>query len=149
VLDPTRRLIFYVGGDLFMVYDIDAGTLVTDAWITTGGATFTNAEAVSGHPEQVITTGGGEILSASDPGLDYDVAADQLVAYTGRELMALDLTTRTWTDLGMDGAPPLSTPEPAFWETRIYGRFRYIEPLNVFILVQSSGDVWFYKHTAG
>lgn len=142
VLAAERRLIFWMGGGLYMVYDIENDRFVTDEWITTGGATFTNAEAVSGHPEQMITTGGGEIIEQADPGLDYDVRADQIVGWTGEELWALDLTTKTWTARSTTGAPPPGALRP-------YGRFRYIDALNVFILVDSLDDVWFYKNTAG
>lgn len=148
VIDPTRRLLFAMGGGFYLVYELDSRRIVTDDWITTGGATFTNADVVAGHPEQVITTGGGEVITAGSPGLDYDAHADRLVAWTGHDLMALDLATRTWTHLPMEGAPVLHDP-PRTQEERVYGRWRYLDRMNVFMLVVSTDEVWFYKHTAG
>lgn len=150
VLDTNRRLIFYIGGDLYMVYDIDGHRFVTDDWITTGGASFDNRDTIGVRDGENIVTGGGEILRAADPGIDYDVHADQLVAWTGRELWELDLASRAWTALPLDGAP-VAPPEgeSRFEQTRIYGRFRYIDRLNVFVLVEGPDAVWFYKHSAG
>lgn len=148
VLDTSRRLIFFIGGGLYMVYDIDAEAIVTDDWVTTGGATFDNVDAVGDREGQRIVTGGGDVISPANAGIDYDVSADQLVAWTGNALWELDLSTRSWRALPTDGAP-LAGPEARFEQTRIYGRWRYIDRLNVFVLVEGPGEVWFYKHTPG
>jgi hypothetical protein len=142
VLDTSRRLIFWMGGDGYMIYDIERDAFVTDDWITTGAGTWSNAEIIGGHTEQLIETGGAAIIAQADPGLDYDVNADQIVGWNGEELWVLDLASKTWIRRGTVGAPTEGTG-------RLYGRFRYIDALNVFIMVDSTDEVWFYKNLAG
>ena len=144
ILDTKRRVVWSVGGGLYMLYAIDTDEFVTDKWVTTGGGDFDNSSAVNGRTEQVITTGGGDVIGAKAPGLDYDVKADALVAWTGGAPYVLDLTTKTWTrKSGAGDLPPGPTG------TGTYGRFRYLREYNVFLLVTSSDAVYFYKHTAG
>jgi hypothetical protein len=132
------------GSGLVLVYDIQQGQHVTDDWIATGGTTFSNASDMGDHTEQVITTGGGEVITAQAPGVDYDTAADDLVAWVGGGPWVLDLEAKVWTQGSASGAPTT----PAAHGT--YGRWRYIPRLNVFILVNGvDQDVYFYKHTAG
>jgi hypothetical protein len=142
-IDTKRRLFWVIGGGMYMIYDIDQAKFVTDDWITTGGGDFTNADAVSGHPEQVIQTGGGDVLSVAAPGLDYDSKADQMVAWVGGAPYVLDLSTKVWTRKSGVGAPGM----PA--STGTYGRLRYIPRYNVFILVNGGDEVFFYKNSAG
>ena len=142
-LDTRRRLIWFIGGDLYMIYDIAADRFVTDDWITTGGGQFDNAAAIGGHTEQRIVTGGAAVIQAADPGLDYDIRADQLVSWTGQALWVLDMTTKAWTQKPAPGGPVQAGG------ASIYGRFRYVEALNVFILVPNPSEVWFYKNSAG
>lgn len=143
--DSHRNLVWFFGSGLYMVYDPAAGAMVTDDWITTGGSIFSNAESVSNYPDQEITTGGREIIAGKAPGLGYDSATDSIVAWVGGGPWILDLEARHWTQGNATGSPPEG---PATRGT--YGRWRYIERLNVFILVNSvDDDVYFYKHSEG
>jgi hypothetical protein len=145
VVDTSRGLVWFMGARLYLVYDFVNGTHVTDEWITEGGGQFSNAEAVVGHPEQEITTGGAAIIEADGPGIDYDPATDSMVAWAGGAPWTLDLATKTWTQRSASGAP--TTPQPS---GGTFGRWRYIARLNVFILVNDvDEDVVFYKHSGG
>lgn len=142
-LDDLRRILWFVGGGLYMLYDLDADTFVTDEWITTGGGDFSNATQLPEHPAQHIQTGGAALITSADPGLDYDRRADQLIGWNGTQLWALDLSAKVWTSRSVVGGPTgTGTHE-------VYGRFRYIDALNVFILIESPDEVWFYKNTPG
>jgi hypothetical protein len=153
VIDTRRGLYWTVGGFCFpddcqgnvFVWDIGAGTAVTDDWNTTGGGAYSNRDLVGDmRPDQLFEGGGGAIYNVPAPGIDYDTAADDLVAWPNAGApYALDLETREWT-LGNEVGAPTSTRRGTF------GRWRYIEAYNVFILVTSVDDnVHFYKHTAG
>lgn len=144
-LDSKRRLMWFVGGGLYMIYDIDMDKFVTDNWITTGGGDYDNAGAVPGYPDQRIKTGGGDVIGPPGPGLDYDPKADQLVAWVGGGPYVLDLVTKTWTRKA-SGADVPAKPDT---QDGTLGRFRYLAEYNVFILVTSPNEVFFYKNTAG
>lgn len=143
VVDPTRNLFWSMGSGDILVWDIEAGSLVTDAWVTTGGGDYSNADVVGDRTEQLFESGGGDVYDASAPGVDYDGAADALVAWANEGgPYALDLTTRTWTRGSGDGAPVSSNSGGTF------GRWRWVPAYNVFILVNSVDEnVRFYKHT--
>ena len=143
-LDLKRRNIWYVGSQLYMIYAIDTDTMVTDDWVTTGGGMFDNGPAVVGHPEQHIQTGGGDVITSEAPGLDYDVRADQMVAWTGGDPYVLDLATKAWTRK-ITTSPPAMPPA----SLGTYGRWRYLREYNVFILVTTPDEVYFYKNSAG
>jgi hypothetical protein len=144
VLDSKRDLLWFFGGGLVLVYDIAGATHVTDDWVTTGGTPYTNAGDVGSHTEQVINTGGGEIITGKAPGVDYDTAADDLVGWVGGAPWILDLDSKVWTQSAATGGPT----NPV--DTGTYGRWRYIPRLNVFMLVNSvDDDAHFYKHTSG
>lgn len=143
-VDTSRGLFFGFGGGLYVVYDIAADAHVTDDWITTGGAAFDNADHVPGHDEQRIVTGGGEVITANSPGVDYDRAADALVAWVGGGAWRLDLVTKTWTQGSSTGAPA-----PTQNSGGTFGRWRYVPRVNAFLLVDDvATDVYVYKHTA-
>jgi hypothetical protein len=144
LIDTTRHLLWCFGDGLVMVYDIDANEFVTDDWVTTGGAPYTNADQVSSYPDQIIETTGGEVITASGPAVDYDPVTDDLVAWVGGGAWVLDLDTREWTQGTSTGAAEVPSPRGT------YGRWRYIPRANVFILVNSvDANVYFYKHTPG
>ncbi len=144
LVDTKRDLLWFIGGDLFLVYDIAADEHVTDEWVTSGGAEFTNDEQVGDRAEQLITTGGGEVITAPAPGTDYDPVTDHIVAWVGGAPWLLDLTNKTWTRSTADGGPAEASPHGT------YGRFRYVPRVNAFVLVNGSAEnVWVYKHSAG
>ena len=144
-IDTKRSLFFSFGGGNYLVFDLAANSIVTDDWITTGGGAFDNTSAVSGYPQEIITTGGGDVIDADGPGVDYDPRGDALVAWLGAAPYVLDLASKTWSTKSATGAPPPPTTQQG-----IYGRWRYIAKYNVFILVDGpNDDVTFYKNTAG
>ena len=122
-----RRLFVTLGdGAEMLAWDIDAGEVVSldGAW--------------SG------VTGGEEVLARPAPGLDFDVAAGQLVAWAGGAPIALDEGSRSWVPRSAAGAPSEQNGNGT------YGRFRKALRSNVFSLVNSAeDDVLVYKHTAG
>jgi hypothetical protein len=155
-IDPKRGLFWSVGGicrttgcrGTVLVWDIAASRPVTDEWRTTGGGAYTNRETAEPYyPEQVFESGGGAIYYASAPGIDYDSAADDLVAWPNQgPPYALDLETKEWTVGGDIGAPESNVDASG----GTFGRWRYIAPYNVFVLVNSVDEnVYFYKHTSG
>jgi len=144
VVDPTRGIFWSFGSGDHLVYDIAAGELVHLDWVTTGGGVYDNSADLPDYPDQWFTTGGGDIIRAGAPGVDYDVKADAIVAWSGGSPYVLDLATKTWTTTSADGAPAMPTA------TGTYGRWRYASAYNVFVLVNTADDdVYFYKHTAG
>jgi hypothetical protein len=125
-VDPVRRHFVTAGGGArLLVYDIDAG------------------EVLSLEGPWSAVTGGEDVLARPAPGIDFDAAASQLVAWSGGAPIALDADAHAWTALSAEGAPPAQTGNGT------YGRWRYAARYNVFILVNdAAGDVAFYKHTA-
>jgi hypothetical protein len=132
---------------MVMVWDMVRSMPVTDDWRTIGAGAYTNRESVERfYPDQIFESGGGAIYYASAPGIDYDSAADDLVAWPNRGApYALDLETKEWVIGGGVGAPDSSTGTFG-----TFGRWRYVPEYNVFILVNSVDEnVYFYKHTSG
>lgn len=129
VIAPRHRLFFSMGaltpsGALdFTAWNIDTGADVRSEWPNTGDTTA---------------------IRRSGPGVAFDHAADAIVAWSGGAPNILDMTTRVWTTGSSLGAPVAQVPNGTF------GRWRYIEYLNVFVLINGpTEDVAFYKHTAG
>ncbi len=144
VIDSKRRLLWVLGGGSYLVWNIDAATMVTDDWTSTGGTTADNAADIGGHTEQLFSSGGAEIWKETAPGVDYDPTADALVGWAGGGPWVLDLTTREWSHVSGAGAPAAQS------EHGTYGRWRYVPRLNIFVLVNATdANVAFYKHTAG
>lgn len=144
-LDALRRTVWFVGGNLFLVYDIASSTFITDSWATTGGSNYDNSADIGGHSEQRFTSGGGEVITAQGPGFAYDPSADDFVAFVSGAPWILDLTTKQWSRGSATGAP-----ERTMNSRGTYGRWRYIPRVNAFILVNDVDEnVYFYKHTAG
>lgn len=159
VVDPVRGLLWVVGGSgkrtpdgadfgghgNVLVWDIAAAQPVTEAWATTGGGAFSNKSWIS-DPDQHFESGGGDVFDIIGPGIDYDSAADDLVAWPNvGPPYVLDLDTKEWTTGEAAGAPGYAGNSGG-----TLGRWRYIAAYNVFILVNSIDEnVYFYKHTSG
>jgi len=128
-VDPKRRLFVTLGGgSAVLVYDLDGDTVVSLAapW----------SELVATAP----------FLAKPAPGLDYDEATQQLVAWAGGSPYVLDTGTTPyqWTARSAAGAPVAPVA------TGTYGRWRYAPRYNVFVLINGANDdVRFYKHTPG
>ncbi|MBI3900024.1 MAG: hypothetical protein HY308_17285 [Gammaproteobacteria bacterium] len=149
-VDTKRHLFWVVGVNDIMVWDIPHAKMVTNDWGTSGGGAYTNYPRTKNYVDpdpaknQVFTSGGGDIYDANAPGFDYDSKADQFVAWKGGTPYVLDLATKTWTIKSATGAPVSQVTNGT------YGRWRYLERYNVFILVNSvTGNIYFYKNTAG
>jgi hypothetical protein len=155
VVDTRRGLFWSVGGrcpspdgmcyGTILVWNVAEGRDVTDDWVTTGAGEYDNGNIVDRfYPEQHFRSGGGIIYYANAPGIDYDSAADDLVAWPNQgPPYALDLETKEWTVGETVGAPVGE-------QHGTYGRWRYVDAYNVFILVNRADDnVYFYKITSG
>jgi hypothetical protein len=144
VLDAKRRLAWFIGGGAYLVWDIDHAKIVTDDWASTGGTVGDNSADISGHDDELFTSGGTEIWKGEGPGVDYDPTSDSIVGWDGGGPWVLDLASKKWAQKSSSGAPNAQAMNGT------YGRFRYVPRLNVFILVNGvDDDVVFYKHTAG
>jgi hypothetical protein len=116
-IDPKRRKFVIVG------YDREAG----------GGRVYEYdiGPGSSYAPRQVQTTGGGSLIGANYPGIDYDPSSDRIVAWgenTPNVVYSLDLDSRTWTSVTYPGGP---TP---VWNGT-HGRWKYSVESGVFVLM--------------
>ncbi len=85
------------------------------------------------------TTGGDRLVAAHGPGFDYDSARNRFAGWDGGPVYELDPETKAWTASELAGAPA-RTPNG------IYGRWRYVPGLGVFVVATSvDEDVHFYK----
>ena len=122
VVDPKRKLLFFIGAGIVHVYDIGNNNYADQSWTTTGGSS---------------------VVGANDPGLAYDPVLDRVVAWNGGSVYALNPDTKAWTAYNAANAPT-----PASVGT--YGRWRYVPSVNAFINVNDhQQNVYFYKLTAG
>ncbi|HEX7897489.1 MAG TPA: FecR family protein [Planctomycetota bacterium] len=82
---------------------------------------------------------GEAFVGISNPGFDYDAKKDRLVAWAGGPVRVLHPETRAWTVIDAPGAPK---PTP----NGIFGRWRYVPSLDVFVVVTDiDDDVHFFK----
>ena len=125
-IDPVRKKMFAVGGGSVFAWNISAA------------GSFTG--------QSVATTGGSAVVSAANPGLEYDGVSGKLVAWaSGQNVYTLDPATMAWTQVTGGGANPGSPNSRG-----TYGRFRYCPSKNVFVVVNSvSADVFIFRLTAG
>lgn len=107
VIDPKRGLLVVAGNGEMFTYDLRSGDLTRRSRTTTGGAALIGKRA---------------------PGLDYDPVRDRIMGWHGGAVYALHLETNVWTAQEAPGAPA-TTPNG------IYGRWRYVPTLDVFVVV--------------
>jgi ferric-dicitrate binding protein FerR (iron transport regulator) len=89
------------------------------------------------------TSGGAEFIAKPNPGWDYDAGVDRLVGWAGGAVQVLNLETNAWKSYDAPGAPKAT-------QNGIYGRWRYVPSLDVFVVVTGiDDDVHFYKLPAG
>ncbi len=126
-VDTKRGLLVVVGGGDIFSYDIAHGDFTRRQWITTGGEEF---------------------LAHTKSGFDYDPIGDRFVGWSGGAVFSLDPETQIWTSSAAPGAPiatGLGAQGPGY-QTGIFGRWRYVPDLGVFIVVTDvDDDVYFYK----
>ncbi|MBP7291617.1 MAG: hypothetical protein KBB21_33620 [Nannocystaceae bacterium] len=111
------------------------------------GAADGSATAATSDPGGT-SEGGSEGSGTATTGnvdrpLGCNPAERQMVAWLGGGPYVLDLATKAWTRKSGTDAPVDDLAYGSF------GRWRYLCEYNVFILVNSMDDVYFYKHTAG
>jgi hypothetical protein len=122
-IDTKRHQMVAVGNKQFFVWDLD----------NPGSATIP------------ARSGAVSIEKSTAPGFQYDSYSDKFVAWNGgADVHVLDPATWTWSRIS-----PASTNTvvpPAMLKNGTYGRFRYIESKNVFILYNNyNQNVFFYK----
>src|SRR5262245_47719827 len=129
-IDPKRRKFVALGYNKLIVWDI------SDLTKTISSTT-------------PATTGDTQILSANNPGFEYDPVVDKLVAWNGgTDVYTLDMDTMVWT---RRAAAATNTATPTAKNSNgTYGRFRYIPSKNAYVLANRTGDnVFLYKLSAG
>lgn len=127
VIDPVRNTLVAVGGSNAPSYTIDLG----QPTITLQPLAMTGAEAIhSGR---------------RNPGLAYYPSSGQVVAWNGgASLYALDVPTRTWTEVQPAPGNTVTPTNP--YSTGTYTRFAYSEKFSVFVLVNGlKDDVYLYR----
>jgi hypothetical protein len=169
--DPVTELVFSLqqNGDL-MAYDA-----AKDTWTKHGGkgswAGFDPARTMVIHPRQrkllvvggreilqfdlaksvavaepLATRGGELIVGAQGPGLAYDPTVDRIVGWAGGgDVYSLDLATKIWQHHPATG--PTAPPAPPRAGT--YGRFQYVPPEKLYVLVNGiQQNVFLYRLAA-
>ncbi len=113
VIDPVRKKFVMVGYGAVNVYDIGPGSTYT--------------------MQTLPTIGGSAVVSASSPGLAYDPASGQIVAWSGgNTVYSLDLDNGVWAPHAASGnAPGPAVPAGTF------GHFRYSPASKAFVLINS------------
>jgi len=123
VIDGKRHLLFTIGSQEFLVYDIAADKDISAAWKTTGGDSLINGYGV---------------------GAAFDSRADHLMGWIGGGVFMLDMDSKVWTRMSAVGAPVNQIAQGTF------GRFRYDSDDGVFILANGvDEDMYFYKPPSG
>ena len=155
--DPATRKVWWFDGEGLFSYDVDANfwarhttegtwdrTVAVDTKrrrlvvIGQGDVLVVDLRAGSPKPQPWKTTGGDAFLKGR-PGLDYDPVADRIVGWAGGPVYSLDPDTGAWTARDAPGAP-----KPT--ESGIYGRWRYVPSLDVFVVVTDVDEnVHFYR----
>jgi hypothetical protein len=123
VVHPTRRKLIVIGGGKVFAYSL--------------------GKSGASGPTDITTTGGDAIVDGQGPGVTYDPATDQLVAWNGGgDVYTLDVRTWQWT---RQPQPPGPVPGPAP-RAGTFGRWQYVPSRNLFLAVNDIDEnVWFYR----
>jgi hypothetical protein len=126
-IDPVRHRMVAVGTGRVGVFDLTS----PDAPMT-----------------ELATTGADAAIANTGIGLAYEAIADRFVAWVGgSDVFALDVEAATWSRITPARANGTVPSGPS--GTGTYGRFRYAEALNVFVVVSSvDEDVFLYRLSA-
>ena len=122
-VDTARHQMVAVGNGQFFVWDLDRPSAATIP----------------------ARSGDAGIESTYAPGFQYDSSIDKFVAWNGgADIHILDPATWTWSRVSP--ADTNTVIPPAMLKNGTYGRFRYIQSKNVFILYNDHDqNVYFYK----
>lgn len=129
-IDPTRDIMVSVGVSHLLVHDLsDPNALGIDM--------------------ASMSTGDDALEQTQAPGFVYDRVSDTFVGWdTGGDVFALDPDTWHWTRVSPAPGNIVVPSDPNSLGT--YGRFRYSENKNVFVLVSAADEnVFLYKLTNG
>jgi hypothetical protein len=127
-IDPKRRTFLVLGGGSAEVYVVgNTGAL--------------------GPPQPLNAAGDAAIEKCYAPGLDYDIAADRLVAWCGNgDVYSLDLDKRVWTRHAASGGVAPGDPANTPGIRGTFGRFRYMPEYDAFIVVNGNRqNVFLYR----
>jgi len=118
-VDEKRGLLVVVGRGEVVVYDLANQNYTPQFWDTQGDEAY-------------------NLNNDFRPGVNYDPVADRIVVWDGGAVRALNMDTRQWDDLAE--APQVRHPKGT------YGRFRYSQRENAYVLVNDATEnVLIYK----
>jgi len=120
-VDLRRGLLVVVGAGEVVVYDLANQDYKPQFWDTQGDEAY-------------------NVDNEFRPGVNYDPVVDRIVVWDGGAVRALNMDTRQWSDLAV---APQERPLKG-----TYGRFRYSQRENAYVLVNDSREnVLIYKLT--
>ena len=118
IVDPIRRYLYTIGGGQMWRWDISS-------------ITESNTAGTISSPTRITSSGGNAIVNANHPGLAWDSANQQVVAWTGgNTVYALNGTTNVWAATSFSGGPS-AVPQGTF------KRWAYSPTSNVFAVINS------------
>jgi hypothetical protein len=125
-LDPVRKKFVVVGMGRVYTHDISAGATAS--------------------LQTLSTSGGGSVVGAAYPGVDYDPSTDRIVGWSGSDrnnVYSLNLDTGQWTVSQFTGGPPAAA------QNGTHGRWRYSAKSGVFALANKVGDNIYVMRLSG
>jgi hypothetical protein len=112
VLDPKRRKFLILGNGYAYMYDVNPASGYTG--------------------QNLITSGGDELLKHGYPGLVYDPVRDRIVAWSGGDTVySLNLDTKQWVTFVYPNGPGAANGSGT------YKRWNYSPASDVFVIVNS------------
>jgi len=139
-LDPDSGAWTRHNGDRFY-YQTGALDTKRGLWVLIGQGQIFSYDLRRGRPVRTVwkTSGAEVVVAAANPGADYDPVRDRIVAWAGGPVCSLDPETKVWSSHAAPG-------EPKPTANGIFGRWRYVPDLDVFVVVTAiDQNVHFYK----
>ena len=98
--------------------------------------------------EELVTTGGEDVVSHSSPGFCYVPLIDRFVAWgSGPDVYTLDIDKKIWTRHPTAATNSVVPGTPDRWGT--FGRFRYVASKNIFVVYNDvKQNIFLYRLTA-
>ncbi|RLA51357.1 MAG: hypothetical protein DRR42_10600 [Gammaproteobacteria bacterium] len=128
-IDPVRRVFLIVG------FDSAAGSGAVYSYDIDQGSSYAM--------RRISTSGGGPVINAVYPGVDFDKAAGQVVGWSGNSVnsvFSLDLGKNEWNETAYSGGPVAVG-------NGTHGRWRYSAASGVFVLANRVNDNIFVLRT--
>jgi len=134
VIDPVREKFVIVGPSGVEIIDLKLGSDYSAVHLNTTG------------PQTIITDG-------RSPGLAYDSSRDKIVAWDGSDsgttpgtVYVLDIDNATWTPVSDTNRGPVGKGK----SRGTFGRWRYVESFDAFIVVNSADEnAFLFRFEAG